>query len=218
VYMSKLKKWSKLHTRTLQRLIDAFCLGIPALKAAAFAGVHRNTAARFFKHIRLRIAEESTRNIHKLSGEIELDESYFGGRRKGMRGRGAGSKQIVFGILERKGTVRTVVVDDVSAQTLMSEIRDHTEKGCVYYTDTFRSYNSLSRFGKHLCIDHAKEFRHQRYNHINGIEGFWSYAKKFLMKYNGVSKKNFPLYLKEIEWRFNHRHTANLFETVRKLL
>jgi len=83
--MGKLKKWSKLHNRTLRTLIDGFCLGIPSLQAAKYAGVHRNTAARFFKYVRLRIAEESTRKISKLSGEIKLDESYFGGKRKGMR-------------------------------------------------------------------------------------------------------------------------------------
>jgi transposase-like protein len=128
------------------------------------------------------------------------------------------NKQIVFGILELKGNTRTVVADDVSAQTLMKEIQDHTKKGCVYYTDQFRSYNSFSRFGKHLKIDHSSEFKRGNYNPINGIEGFWSYAKKFLVKYHGVSRKNFPLYLKEIEWRFNGRKTNNLFEAVRKLL
>ncbi len=214
----KIKKWSKLDNRTLTRLIEAFALGVPALKAATFAGVHRNTAQKFFKSVRLRIAEESMKQVDKLQGELELDESYFGGKRKGLRGRGSPNKQIVLGILERKGQVRTVVVEDVSAATLLKEITDHTEKGCVYYTDKFKSYTSLSRYGKHLQVDHAKEFRRSAHNHINGIEGFWSYAKKFLMKYHGVSKQNFPLYLKEIEWRFNHRKQTNLFQIIRKLI
>jgi len=211
-------KYSKLSKRQEDKLLDCFLLGLPALQTAKYTGIHRNTVNRFFKKVRIKIAESSTKDITPLTGEIELDESYFGGKRKGMRGRGSANKQIVFGILERHGTVRTVIVEDVSAETLMKEIETNTEKGCVYYTDKFRSYNSLSRFGKHMRVDHAKEFRRQRYNHINGIEGFWSYAKKFLIKYNGVSKKNFTLYLKEIEWRFNNRKEPNLRRKLLHLL
>lgn len=208
-------KYSKLTKRQLDRLVEAFALGIPALTAADFAGVHRNTANKFFRRMRLRIAAECMRDATKLSGEVEVDESYFGGVRKGKRGRAAAGKKIVFGILERGGRVRTVVVTDVTAATLMAEITEHTEKGCVYHTDTFRSYNSLSRFGKHLQVNHGHEFR--GHTHINGIEGFWSYAKRFLAKYNGVPKDNFPLYLKEIEWRFNNRHSKDLVTKLRKL-
>jgi transposase len=60
-------------------------------------------------------------------------------------------------------------------------------------TDKFKSYNSLSRYAKHYKIDHTKEFRKEKHNHINVIEDFWSYAKKFLINYNGISKKNFYL-------------------------
>ena len=76
----------------------------------------------------------------RLSGEIELDESYFGGKRKGQRGRGAAGKSIVFGLLERDGRVYTKVVEDVSAETLMTHIEQHTRKGSVYFTDAFRGY------------------------------------------------------------------------------
>jgi transposase len=211
-------RYSKLTKRQLDKLIQAFILGLPALTAAQFAGVHRNTSTKYYKYIRLRIATDSTRDVTRLAGEIELDESYFGGVRKGKRGRAAAGKQIVFGILERGGQVRTVVVSDVTAATLMDEIIRNTEKGCVYYTDTFRSYNSLSRFGKHLQIDHGKQFVQGPRQHINGIEGFWSYARRLLAKYNGVSPRNFSLYLKEIEWRFNHRKSANLEQELRRLL
>ncbi len=202
-------KYSKLTSKQIDRLLDAFCLAITALQAATFAWVHRNTVQKFYTKLRIRIAEESSKHITKLQWEIEIDESYIGGRRKGNRWRWAGWKHIVFGILERWWRVRVIPVEDVSAQTLMTEIENNTEKGCVYYTDHFRSYNSLSRFWKHLTIDHQTHFANGR-SHINGIEWFWSYAKKFLAKYNWVSKKNFILYLKEIEFRFNHRHIKNL--------
>lgn len=211
-------KYSKLKNKQIKDLIRAFALGVPALQAAVYAGVHRNTVNKFFKKLRIKIAEQTTKNVKKFKGEIELDESYFGGKRKGNRGRGAADKQIVFGILERNGTVRTIVVEDVSAATLMKEIANNTEKGSVYYTDKFRSYNSLNRFGKHYQVDHAKEFKSSYRSHINGIEGFWSYAKRFLRKYNGVSPKNFNLYLKEIEWRFNNRNIKDLSQILTELL
>jgi len=141
----------------------------------------------------------------RLSGEIEIDESYFGGKRKGQRGRGAAGKSIVFGLLERDGRVYTRVVSNVSAETLLDIIRKKTRKGSVYYTDTFKSYNSLRRWGKHHRLNHSKAFAHKGKNHINGIEGFWSFAKHKPDNYHGVSKSNFVLYLKEMEWRYNHR-------------
>jgi len=95
---------------------------------------------------------------------------------------------------------------------LLTHIENHTRKGSVYYTDAFRGYQSLQRFGKHLVVNHSKEFVNKRTkNHINGIEGFWSYAKHILYNYRGVSRYYFPMYLKEIEYRYNHRK-ENVFK------
>jgi transposase len=108
--------------------------------------------------------------------------------------------------------VYTKVVESVSAQTLLTHIENHTRKGSVYFTDAFRGYQSLQRFGKHLVVNHSKEFVNKRTkNHINGIEGFWSYAKHILYNYRGVSRYHFPMYLKEIEYRYNHRK-ENVFK------
>jgi transposase len=211
-------KYIKLKRSQINKLLDCFILGLPALQTARYTGIHRNTVNRFFKRIRLKIVKETTKNDKLLKGNIELDEAYFGGRKKGGRGRGSSNKKIVFGILERGGKVKTIIINDVSAKTLMKKIITNTNKGCVYYTDKFKSYNSLSRYGKHYKIDHTKEFRKEKHNHINGIEGFWSYAKKFLIKYNGISKKNFYLYLKEIEWRYNNRKEPNIKLKLIKLL
>lgn len=131
----------------------------------------------------------------------EMDESYFGGRRKGKRGRGAAGKSIVLGLLERDGKVYTRVVEGVSADDLMAVIKKKTRKGSVYYTDTFRSYNSLKRIGKHHTVNHSKNLVDKKMkNHINGIEGFWSFAKHILYNYRGVSKFHFPMYPKEVEY------------------
>lgn len=86
----------------------------------------------------------------------------------------------------------------------MEHIKEKTKKGSVYYTDTFRSYNSLIIYGKHERIDHSKTL--VEYNkHINGIEGFWSFAKERFMKYHGINHDNYCWYLKEMEFRFNYR-------------
>lgn len=155
-------------------------------------------------------------SFHLLKGEIECDESYFGGHRKGHRGRGSTNKIIVLGLLERKGNIYTTILENVKASSLLEQIKSKSDKGSVFYTDQFRSYKSLKFYRKHLTIDHSKEFVKGR-NHINGLEGFWSYAKERLLKYHGVSKDNFYLYLKELEFRYNHRK-ENVFELLLKII
>ncbi|SVE33512.1 uncharacterized protein METZ01_LOCUS486366, partial [marine metagenome] len=121
----------------------------------------------------------------------------------------------VFGMLERQGRIFTAIVDNVTAETLMNEIINHAEKGSVFYTDKFKSYKSLKFYGKHISIDHGKEFGKGR-RHINGLEGFWSFAKERLLKYHGVSKSYFHLYLKEMEFRYNYRK-ENIYHKLLKI-
>jgi len=190
-------------------VLSAFRRQQTARLTALDLGLDYKAVKRIYDHVRLAIIRTCEREGRALlSGEIELDEAYFGGRRKGRRGRGAAGKSVVFGLLERQGRVYTKVVDGISAPVLMDIIRRKTRKGSVYYSDSFTSYRSLKRYGKHLTIQHTKQFarRGTKYHsHINGIEGFWSFAKHGLYSYRGVSKSNFPLYLKEMEWRYNHR-------------
>jgi len=140
-----------------------------------------------------------------LSGEVEADEAYFGGKRKGKRGRGAAGKVPVFGILERDGLVKVQVLKDVRAETLLTQTVRMVRRGSVVYTDKYKGYDSLMFCGyRHLQIDHQKRFASGKV-YINGIEGFWSFAKERLIKHHGVSKGRFPLYLKEMEFRYNRR-------------
>jgi transposase len=190
----------------------AFISNNQRTRLASDLGLDAKTITRVYQRLRMVLFHTAELEGAKLSGEIEMDESYFGGARKGQRGRGARGKSIVFGLLERDGRVYTKVVESVSAQTLLTHIENHTRKGSVYYTDAFRGYQSLQRFGKHLVVNHSKEFVNKRTkNHINGIEGFWSYAKHILYNYRGVSRYHFPMYLKEIEYRYNHRK-ENVFK------
>ena len=184
----------------------------PAYRLAQDLQVDTKVVTRVYQRLREALFHLTELEAGRLKGEIELDEAYFGGRRKGRRGRGAAGKSVVFGLLERDGRVYTKVVEHVSAEELMRHIAAHTRKGSVYFTDAFQGYQSLRRYGKHHVVHHERTLvaRCTR-NHINGIEGFWSYAKHILYSYRGVSKYHFPMYLKEIEYRFNHRG-ENLFK------
>ena len=208
-------KFSKLSHYQSNRLVDHFVAGVPARTAAELVGVNRRSAILFYHRLREIIAWRIEQDW-AFSGEIEVDESYFGGRRKGRRGRGAAGKIPVFGILQRGGKVYTKVIPDAKAQTLLPIIRHHVVPDSIVYTDYFRSYNALdvSEF-KHYRINHRETFVEQ-HTHINGIENFWNQAKRHLRKYNGIPKAHFPLYLKECEWRFNYGSPKQLKQTLRR--
>jgi len=208
----KLKRFEQL------RLLEYFVAGTPARTAADLVNVHRNSAVRFFHKLREKIALEQQNRSEQFCGKIELDESYFGGIRKGKRGRGAAGKTPVFGILKRGGKVYTQVINNTKSETLLPIIRQKIKPDSVVYTDSYRSYNALdiSEF-KHFRINHSELFAHKQ-NHINGIENFWNQAKRHLRKYNGVPKNNFNLFLKECEWRFNMGAPSQLLKDLKKLL
>ena len=207
-------KHSKLTHFQTNKLLEHFVAGTPARTACELTDVNRNTARQFYHRLR-QIITRQIENEWKFSGEIEVDESYFGGTRKGKRGRGAAGKVPVFGILERGGRVYTKIIPDAKTKTLMPIIRDKIKPDSVVYTDCWRGYNALdvSEF-KHYRINHSKLFAHKK-NHINGIENFWNQAKRHLRKYNGIPEKHFHLFLKECEWRFNYGSPKQLLKTLK---
>jgi len=209
------KRKPRILKKQLEKLMEHFVAGVTARTAAELADVNRNTATKYFRLFREIIAS-NIKEAHQFEGEIELDESYFGGRRKGKRGRGAAGKVPVFGLLKRKGKVYTAVINDAKASTLMPIIKDKILPDSIVYTDTFRSYNALDISGfKHERINHSKLFADKR-NHINGIENFWNQAKRHLRKFNGVPKNQFYFYIKECEWRFNFGSPRKLLKTLKE--
>ena len=214
----RLIKNSKLTNRQLNELAKYFALEVPASRAAKVMGINRHSAERVYQVIRRCLAREC--ELHNpLGGEVECDESYFGGRRKGPRGRGAAGKVPVFGLLKRDGKVYTRIVEDVSRKTLRQIIRTKVVPESVIYTDSFKSYDGLVLDGfRHYRINHQQCFAAGKRNHINGIENFWGYAKTKLKSYYGVSRGHFYLYLKEMEFRFNHRKAANLTALIKKVV
>lgn len=188
-----------------EKVIEYFTLEIPANKASKVLKVNYKTVYRIYQKLRAKIVLKAQEEFRKLSGEIEVDDAYFGGRRKDNRGRAAAGKTLVLGMLERDGRVYTTLPENLAVGQVLEAMKNVAEKGSVFYSDQFRSYKSLFIFGRHLSLDHASEFANGRV-HINGLEGFWSFAKERMLKYHGISKKHFYLYLKELEFRYNHRH------------
>ena len=203
------------------RLIEHFIAGTTARTAASLVGVHRNSAAFYF-HRRCEVIayELEAESEAMFGGEIEVDESYFGGRQKGKRGRGAAGKIPVFGLRKHGGKVYTRVIPDAAGKTLAPIIERKVTPDSIVYSDSWRGYNALdvSSF-KHFRINHSELFAEGR-NHINGIENFWNQAKRHMRKFNGVPREHFALYLKECEWRFNtpdpKRQLTMLRQWVRK--
>jgi transposase len=106
------------------------------------------------------------------------------------------------------------MIEDAKSQTLLGIIRDRIQPDSIVYIDSFRSYDVLdvSEF-HHVRINHSEKFAEEK-NHINGIENFWNQAKRHMRRYNGIPKAHFFLFLKECEWRFNHRPASNLLKTI----
>ena len=184
-------------------LMSSTRTGISAKQLEREIGVTYKTAWRIFKQIRQLMAQDGI----TLFGEIEVDETYIGGRRPGKRGRGADGKTIVAGMVERGGQAIVKVVPDVKARTMLPMIRKHIPAGQTVYTDEMLSDNRLSSLGyAHETIQHsAKQYVSGRV-HTNNIEGMWSNVKRGIDGVNhAVSPKYLQGYLDSYVYRFNHR-------------
>ena len=201
---------SRVSEAVFRKFLRHVAADLTAVQIAQLTGLNRNTVNRLLACLRERMAETCELE-EAFRGSAEVDESYFGPRRvKGKVGRGAGKKTPVFGIFKRKGKVYTEVVPDCSKATLLAAIRGKVDVRSVVHSDGWKGYDGLVDMGykKHLRVDHGRnEFssRRVRGNHINGIEGFWGYAKTRMARFRGMHPHAFLLHLKECEFRFNHR-------------
>jgi transposase-like protein len=217
---NKYQESSRLSDAKYRQIVKCFALDLTATQTADLCSISRNAVNRVYARIRELILEQ-TRSESPFSGEIEADESYFGPRRvKGKRGRGAGSKTIVFGLLKRDGKVYTEIVPNAKAATLQPIIRGHSSIESVIHTDGWGGYDGLVDLGyeKHFRVNHGEnEFSAGDGNHINGIESFWGFARHRLVKFRGIPKEKFEIYLLETEFRFNHRG-RDLYHLLLKML
>jgi len=181
--------------------------GISAKELERELGVTYKTAWRMAKLIR---QELMVQDDEPFGGEVEMDETYIGGRRRGdKRGRPSedSHKAPVFGMVQRSGRVAAVAVRNVKAKTLMPHVRKRVLPSSVVYTDELRSYDGLNRRGyQHNRIHHAEQVYVSGNVHTNTIEGFWSLTKRGINGvYHAVSAKHLQGYLNEYAFRYNHR-------------
>ena len=210
---------SRITEAKFRQIVRCFAFDLTATTASEFTGISLRSVNTIYLKIRQRLAE-LCELASPLKGAVEMDESFFGAQRvRGKRGRGAYGKTIVFGLLKRQGNVYTEIVSDCSKATLQAIIRGRIDPGSVLHSDGWRGYDGLVDIGfdKHYRVNHGENEFAQGEHHINGIESFWSYAKRRLAKFNGLPRKTFYLHLKESEFRFNHRGD-NLYQYILKIL
>ena len=210
--------YKRLSTQKVNRILRCFCLDVTATAATELAGVNRKTANSYYNEIRQKILKETLKETTADNGEFEADESYFGARRiRGKRGRGAAGKTPVFGLLKRGGRVFVKIVENCSKEELLPVIQGKILEKSVIYTDGWKGYDGLIVNGyDHYRVFHSHDEFVRGKSHVNGIENFWSFAKRRLAKFNGYASDKFVLHLKECEFRYNHRN-EDLFKLVSKI-
>jgi transposase-like protein len=170
-----------------------------------------------------RIRKMLENDTKSLFGQIEVDETYIGGKRPGRRGRGAGGKSVVMGIVQRKGRAIVKVIDDVKAKTVLPVIQEHIPApiGTQIYTDELASYNKLSSMGfTHDVILHSAKQYVNGTAHVNNVEGIWSHIKLGLTGvHRHVSSKYLQAYLDSYVYKYNHRKdTTPMFLRILSLI
>jgi len=179
--------------------------GISSRQLSRDLGVTVKTGYRMWKQIRSVLAEGSD---SKFSGKVEIDETYVGGKKRGKRGRGSENKTVVFGMVERKGRAKGVVVPDVKARTLVPQIEANVTKDATLYTDDHLSYNRLASLGyDHRTVAHSQRvYVSGKDIHTNSIEGFWSQLKRSINgTYHHVTAEHLQEYVDEYSFRYSHR-------------
>lgn len=180
--------------------------GVSARELARHLGVKDRTAWRIGHKIR-----ELMGDIDKfhLLGEVEVDESMIGGVAKGKRGWGAYRKTLLFGMVERGGNIRVVIVHNRKMETIIPIIQENVESGSVVFTDKFRVYKVLRWKG------YEHHVKTDTWNCTNAIEGYWGNLKKGIKAtHTWVSPKYLQSYINEFQFRYNRREKISPEKTM----
>jgi len=192
--------------------------GISSCEIARSIGITQKSA--WFMAHRLRFALHHG-SFDKLTGEVEADETFIGGKARNMHvaqrkrritGTGGKDKTAVMGILERGGKVRTIVVENRRKKALQAEVHAHVEAGAALYTDALLSYEGLEGNYAHQVIDHAVKYVDGQV-HTNGLENYWSLLKRGIAgTYVSVEPFHLFRYLDEQAFRYNNRKDMGDFD------
>lgn len=185
--------------------------GISSVQIHKYIGVTQKTA--WFMLQRIRYAIENGTYEKRLSEEVEMDETYVGGKgAHNKRGRGAENKTPIIGLAQRKGEVRAQATVDTKRSTVTRIMRNSVTIGSTIYTDEYPVYKTLAQYGyEHQACNHAQKQYAIGNIHTNTIEGFWSHLKRGVDGvYHHVSGKHLNKYVKEYEYRYNTRGMNDL--------
>ena len=177
--------------------------GVSAKELERHLGVTYKTAWRMAKQIRLLMAQDTD----KLTGVVEADETYIGGRTDSMRR--FRNKSTVLGVAEKNGQAKAVVADGISATTALPFLKANVERGSTIHTDESRIYSRVKWEFDHETVNHGlKEYVREGIS-TNTIEGFWSQMKRSIGgTYHCVSPKYLQTYVDEFVFRYNYRGVA----------
>ncbi len=199
-------------------LMTATRNGVSGKELQRQLGVTYKCAWRIGHQLRLLMAARAeSQTPSPMSGHIEVDETYVGGKRPGVRGRGAKGKTIVFGMLERDGAIKAQVVPDVKRKTLAPIIAANVEAGSTISSDELGTYQRLTSMGyDHGTVAHGKKQYVDGIHHVNGLEGFWSHLKKGIRSTHvSVSGKHLQKYVGEFAFRYdNRKEPAIMFQRI----
>jgi transposase-like protein len=198
--------------------------GISSWEIHRAIGVTQKTAWFMLHRVRLAMQGE---HAGKLAGEVEVDETFIGGKSRFMHkdkrervitGTGGKDKAIVMGMMERGGNVRAFVVDNRRGSELQKQVREHVEAGAAIFSDELQSYQGLDADYRHAVVDHAVEYVNGNV-HTNNLEGFWSLLKRGLHgTYVSVEPFHLFRYIDEQAFRFNNRKAAGDWERCSELV
>jgi transposase-like protein len=205
-----LEKWL-----TAAWLIISCKNGISSYEIHRGLGVTQKTAWFMLHRIRLAMQEGG---FNKLGGEVEIDETFIGGKARNMHktkrervitGTGGKDKTVVLGMVERDGNVRAMVVDNRCKSELQKQVREHVEAGAAIFTDELKSYDGLEDDYQHTVINHAVEYVNGNV-HTNTMENFWSLLKRGLHgTYISVEPFHLFRYIDEQAFRYNNRQSTD---------
>ena len=176
-------------------LMRATRCGISAKQIQRETGVIYEAAWRMFRQIRSLLQESP----EPMSGEVEVDETYIGGRSHGKRGRGAEGKTPVFGIAQRQGNISATATTDIKSATIYPIVKEHVLPESMVYIDEYHIYNKLKKQGyAHKRVHHTSKVLVVGDAHTNTIEGFWSLLKRGINGvYHAISTKYLQSYINE---------------------
>ena len=218
-----------LGLRTWFQVIYLMCQskkGMSALQIHRTIGSGSYRTAWYMCH-RIRAAMEND-EFKKLTGVVEVDETYIGGKaknrhgggigggmRKGQGGRGPSGKLAVIGAISRKGKVTAQMIENTDVATLQGFVKKSVGKVTLLTTDDDSAYRGLPSQFHHEAVNHSEKEYVRGSVHTGSIDSFWSLIKRGIMgSYHHVSKGYLPLYLNEFAFRHNNRRNADMFATV----